>query len=118
MNARIVNFQMLWNATVIPLPPPLVRQTNRYCLLSVADLARWRESKTGEERERIIRENDIRLEADERRRQAGNYTQEELDDMADFNRRLQETAPAPLHNPLDYYDPDADEIYDMAYAAY
>jgi hypothetical protein len=38
--------------------------------------------------------------------------------MADFNRRLQETAPAPLHNPLDYYDPDADEIYDMAYAAY
>ena len=120
MNARIATFERMWSATVLPRPP-LVRQTNRHCLLSEADLVLWSSSNSSEERDRIIYENDLRLEADQRRRDSGIFTQEEMEDIADFNLHTQEEGgvPAPLiHNPLEYYDPDADEPYDMDYAAY
>jgi len=140
MNARIANFQFLWDQVVrLPIPPPapLVRCDNRHHLLSDADLERWLNSTSLAERAGIIRENDERLEAAERRRATGIYTQEELDNIASWNPPENNgeaaVAPAPLTaprilaennfalaaaDPLDYYDPDADEIYDMEFANY
>lgn len=140
MNARIANFQFLWDQVVrLPIPPPaqLVRCDNRHHLLSDADLERWLNSTSLAERAGIIRENDERLEAAQRRRETGIYTQEELDNIARWNPLVnngeEAAAPAPLTaplvlaennfawaavNPLDYDDPDADEIYDMEFAGY
>lgn len=144
MNARIAAFQLLWDATVLPpppLPPQLVRQTNRHHLLPAAELDRWW-TATPAERDEMMRLNEIRLEADAIRREAGIYTQEELDNLARWdppeNNGDWAPPPAPLiapllaennlvyvdlalineDDPLDYHDEDADDPYDLDLAAY
>jgi hypothetical protein len=130
MNARIANFQLLWDATVLPPPPlhppPLVRCDNRHHLLPQGELERfW--TATPAERAKMMHLNEIRLRAAEIRRAAGIYTQEELDNLASWDPSENNSAgdaervPAPLivpADPLDYYDEDADDPYDLDLAAY
>jgi hypothetical protein len=124
MNARIANFEPMWNAVVrLPIPPPapLMRCDNRHHLLSDADLERWLNSNSSVERARIVHENDERLDAEEQRRATGFYAQEELDiNLLGYVEEELVPAPltAPLLGPLDYYDPDADDIYDLEFANY
>jgi hypothetical protein len=106
MNARIAAFQLLWDATVLPpppLPPPLVRCDNRHHLLPAAELERWWTAPQAE-RVEMMRLNEIRLDAARIRREAGNYTQEELDNLASWdppeNNGDWAPPPAPLIAPL------------------
>ena len=103
MEQRIRDFEPLWNAInlgPIPRPVPLTRQTNEHHLLPAAALAQWYAADP-EERAGIIAANVIEFDA------------EFVADPVVYR------GPAPLiHDPLAYYDPDADDIYDMEFANY
>jgi hypothetical protein len=107
MEQRIRDFEPLWNAInlialigPIPLPQALTRSTNEHHLLPDAALTQWWTAETVEERQAIMEEH-LPLEV-------------EFDQHQEVYR-----GPAPLiHDPLVYYDPDADDIYDLEYAAY
>jgi len=102
MDQRIRDFEPLWNAIHFALPRPvLVRQTNEHHLLSDAALAQWF-AATAEGREAIIAEHLPE------RRPENNADYEEFDFFPDM----------PAFDPLDYDDPDADDTYDLDYAAY
>jgi hypothetical protein len=109
MDQRIRDFEPLWNAInrialfgAIPPPQPLVRQPNEHHLLPGEALNQWWIAETVEERQAIMAEY---------------LPLPELDPRQDVYRG---PAPlqAPLQDPLDYDDPDADDVYDLEYAAY
>ena len=97
MEQRIRDFEPLWNAinliALIGPPHPLVRQTNEHHLLPDAALAQWWVAGL-EERAAIMAEY---------------LPLPEFDPVQEVYRGA---------NPLDYHDPDADDIYDLEYAAY
>ena len=106
MDQRIRDFEPLWNAINLialigPIPrPALTRSTNEHHLLPDAVLNLWWTAETGDERQAILAQH-LPVER-------------EFDPLQEVYR-----GPAPLiQDPLDYYDPDADEIYDLEYAAY
>ena len=101
MDQRIRDVEPMWNAIHF-VRPPLLRQTNEHHLLSDAALAQWFAAETGAEREAII------VEHLPERRPENNADYEEFDFFPDM----------PAFDPLDYVDPDADDTYDLEYAAY
>jgi len=88
--------------------PTLVRQTNEHHLLPDAVLAQWYAAETSAEREAIL---DAHLP--ERREFVPAFAQDT--DFA-FDQDT-EVNPA-TYDPLAYVDPDADDIYDLEFAAY
>lgn len=108
MEQRIRDFEPLWNAInlgTIPRSVPLTRQTNEHHLLPASALVQWYAAEP-EERAGIIAANVNRAF--------------EFDADTEFVAdTVVYRGPAPLiHDPLAYYDPDADDIYDMEFANY
>ena len=105
-----------YNQTMEPLEPltefprpTLVRQTNEHHLLPDAVLAQWYAAETFAEREAI-------LDAHLPERREFVPTDFAQDTEFAFDQDM-EVDPA-TYNPLAYVDPDADDIYDLEFAAY
>jgi hypothetical protein len=139
MDQRIRDFEPLWNARLIPLEflerPALVRSTCEHWLLPEAELERWFAAPTVQERDAILEANrtphrfswndqapdqDLEPQACWLQRTTGqdNATQEFEPAQEVYRGPAPLIAPLLTENPLDYYDPDADDIYDLDYAAY